>query len=167
MEAYMNLETLAKAVTGFAPILGSSLLGPIGGVIGNLIANLFGGSTSNVDDLCSKISADPEAALKLKTLEFQHQDELAEINDKNYVAEVDDRKNARDMNEKLHDHMPNILAIAFLIIYALIQYMIVTHPSSSDDIISARVQDIFVMIISFYFGSAHRKLSNNTVPRRT
>jgi hypothetical protein len=153
----MSVEALAKTVSQYAPILGSSLLGPVGGVFGSLIAALFGGAKEDPADLVNKITADPDAAVKLKTLELQHKDNILNIDNKNYATEVDDRKDARAMNITLHDHMPNILALIFIVIYAVMQYHIVNNPGNQDDVISARVQDIFVMIISFYFGSAHGK----------
>lgn len=156
----MSIADLAKTVSQYAPILGSSLLGPVGGIFGSLIASIFGASKEDTTDLVNKITADPEAAVKLRTLEYQHKDNILNIDNKNYATEVDDRKDARSMNVALHDHMPNILALIFIVIYAVMQYHIVNHPGSQDDVISARVQDIFVMIISFYFGSAHVKKSN-------
>jgi len=153
----MTFKDVIEKVSSYAPALGLALGGPAGAMVGSLVASTFGADHSNPQDILSKINADPEAAIKIKTLEFQNAQILAQINSQSYATEVDDRKSARLMNISLHDHMPNILAAAFIIIYAVIQYHVVNHPGDQDDIISARVQDIFVMIISFYFGSAHKK----------
>jgi hypothetical protein len=57
----------------------------------------------------------------------------------------------------LHDHIPTILAVGFLSIYALVQIYCVMHSTSANDIISARLQDVVIMIVSYYFGSSHRE----------
>lgn len=56
-----------------------------------------------------------------------------------------------------HDWVPSILAIGLLIIYSIVQIYCIFHNGSDDDIISARIQDILIMIISYYFGSSKDK----------
>lgn len=60
---------------------------------------------------------------------------------------------------QLRDHFPDLIAAAFVLIYAFIQWHVIHHPGVQDDVVSARVQDVVVMIVSFYFGSAHKKRS--------
>jgi len=55
-------------------------------------------------------------------------------------------------------YVPSILAIGFLIIYSVIQIYCLLHIGSEDDIISVRLQDILIMIVSYYFGSSQEKL---------
>lgn len=150
----MKLSDLVPIVSKIAPSLGGALAGPAGGIIGSLIATAFG--SNNPQDLLEKINSDPEAALKLKSLEYQHEDALAKLQSINYQTEVDDRKSARVMQSTTRSYMPAIIATAFVCIYAFIQYFVISNPGQQDDVISARVQDILVMIVSFYFGSSHR-----------
>lgn len=59
-------------------------------------------------------------------------------------------------NNELIKLMPHILAFCFLLVYIAIQICAISHPTTQDDIISARVQDIMVMIIAFYFRVNHK-----------
>lgn len=49
----------------------------------------------------------------------------------------------------------SILSLAFLFAYVAIQFYVIRSPDSHNEVVSARVQDILVMIISYYFGSSH------------
>lgn len=150
----MNLNDI---VSKSAPLLASMLGSPLAGIGASWIANLFGADPKNTQDIIDKITRDPESDLKLKTLEYQHREELEKIAVSSYQVEVDDRKSAREREVSLHDYVPTILAVGFLINYALVQGYCVTHPGSVNDIISARFQDVLIMIVSYYFGSSHRE----------
>ncbi len=156
----MNLNDLQSLVTKSAPLLGSLLGGPLAGLGVSWLAHAFGVDGNHPQDIINKILADPQAALTLKSLEYNHQEELQRIQATNYQTEVDDRKSARVREISLHDYVPTILAIGFLINYACIQFYCVTHSSSATDIISARFQDVLIMIISYYFGSSHKKIES-------
>ena len=52
----------------------------------------------------------------------------------------------------------NVLALLVVLIYAVIQFMAIYNPGNQDDIISARIQDILVMIISSYFVSKNKEV---------
>ncbi len=149
----MKFDELIPKITSYAPLLGSALGGPAGGLVGSLIANVFGADSSKISDLAKKIESDPDAEYKLKSLQFQ----IAQINLQQYQAAVDDAKDARKRQIALHDHIPSVIAIAFVIMYAVIQYFVINHPGQQDDIISARIQDIMVMIVGYYFGSAYKR----------
>ncbi len=51
----------------------------------------------------------------------------------------------------------NSLALIFVIIYAGIQWEAIHNPGDQDDVISARVQDIMVVIIAYYFVASSRE----------
>jgi hypothetical protein len=55
------------------------------------------------------------------------------------------------------EFVPAFLAIGFLINYAAVQFYCVIHENAANDIISARFQDVLIMIISYYFGSSHKE----------
>lgn len=153
----MNLiSDLISIVSKVAPVLGTALGTPLAGVAISLIAKLFGGDEKSISDIKDKILSTPDYELKLKQLEYEHIETLLKINSTDYATEVDDRKNARDLEVQSKSIVPSIIAISFLVIYSAIQYFVISHPTTQDDIISARVQDIFIMIISYYFGSTHK-----------
>lgn len=147
---------LSEIVSKSAPLLGGLLGSPLAGIGIGWIADIFGADKTKVQDILEKVTSDPESVAKLKQIELQYQVELEKLSASNYSVEVDDRKNARAREISLHDWVPTILAIGFLVNYALMQFYVVMHPASAADIISARFQDVLIMIISYYFGSSHK-----------
>jgi len=82
-------STLVDIIKKAAPILGAALGGvgaPIGMIVSG-IASLFGGASSD-DELMAKIKADPDAFLKLKQFEAQHEKDLLKFSN-------EDRHSAR------------------------------------------------------------------------
>lgn len=153
----MQIPKLLKdVVSTVAPVLGTALGGPAGGLVLSMITNALGfkkDSEPTSDDLINAIQTDPAAQLRLKQLQNDHAEELAKIEAQNYQTEVEDRKSARNMAAVLKDHVHTILAVSFVLIYAVVQ-IINLCMTIHNDLTSARVQDIMVMIISFYFGSS-------------
>ncbi len=157
MTGLTALETIKNMVGTVAPLLGNVLGTPLAGLGVNLLSNLFHIDDNNHQKLLDAIKNDPNAINKIIDLEYKHRETLEQIASTNYKTEVDDRINARNREVSLHDFVPTILAIGFLINYAAIQFYCVTHSNAATDIISARFQDVLIMIISYYFGSRHKK----------
>lgn len=147
---------LANLVSKSAPLLGSLIGSPIAGIGISWLAGMFGADPKDVKDVMDKINSDPEAEFKLRQLEMTHKEELLKIQSTDYQTEVDDRKSARDREKSLRDKVPAILAIGFMVIYASIQTYCAIYGQHANDIISARLQDVLIMIISYYFGSSHK-----------
>ncbi|MBX4189707.1 hypothetical protein KW791_00195 [Candidatus Parcubacteria bacterium] len=150
---------LLKIVKTAAPLLGAVLGSPAASLGINLLGNIFGTDSKDVSGILNAIQSDPEAILKIKTLESNHAIALAQVASKNYDIEASDRQSARNREISLQDHVPTILAVGFLVNYAIVQLYCVTHPSSEIDIISARFQDVLIMIMSYYFGSSYKNKS--------
>lgn len=75
----MNLHDFAKSVAQFAPLLGAALPIPGGQLLGQAIANTFGGDINNPDELLKRIQADPEANLKFLTLQENNKLEIEKL----------------------------------------------------------------------------------------
>ena len=150
------LADIAKAVGAAAPLLATALGSPIAGTAIALLEQKFGVPAAS---LAATIAADPDAALKLQELEDQHREALASIDQQTYATEVDDRKDARAYQAKTGDYVPHIIALVFLVIYAGVQFAALYNPDTKDDVISARVQDIMLAIIGYYFGAIHRRIN--------
>lgn len=74
----MNWRDLAETVGAAAPMLGTLLGGPAGGAVGAVIAAALG--APNEPDAVSKaISANPDAALKLRQIEADQRVKLQEL----------------------------------------------------------------------------------------
>ncbi len=66
----MNWKDIGDVVGKVAPIVGTAIGGPAGAAVGALVSGLLG--VDNTPDAVAKaIKANPDLALKLKTLEFQ------------------------------------------------------------------------------------------------
>lgn len=152
------INELVSYVSKIAPLLGSVLGSPLAGVAVSMIGNAFGVKTTDPDNLLKLLLADPDAMLKLKELELKHQETLLQIEAQNFQSAISDKDSARKMRVALNDHVPDVLAFLFLIIYAAVQYHCILHAGNGDDMISARCQDIMMLIMSFYFGSAFKKI---------
>jgi hypothetical protein len=150
------VESIAKLVGKSAPLLGSVLGSPLASVGISLIANFLGIDAKNKEVLLGALQNDPDIEGKLKKIENEHEETLAKIASTDFANEVTDRSNARLREITLKDYVPTILAVGFLLNYAAIQAYCVTHIGSANDIISARFQDVLIMIMSYYFGSSHK-----------
>lgn len=148
------INDLAKLVSKAAPTIGSLFGTPLAGIGISLLSDAFGG---DADKLLTTISNNPDAILKLKELEAKHSENILIAKNALYQTEVDDRKNARSLEMQTNSYFPSLLATGFLIIYSAIQFYCVTHNNSVNDIISARLQDVLIMIMSYYFGSSHKE----------
>jgi len=94
-----NFSDVGKLIAQSAPLLGGALAGPAGATIGSLIATKFGGDNAHPDTLRTLINADPQAAIKLKELELEHQLALERLMIQSEQTEqqicADDRASAR------------------------------------------------------------------------
>lgn len=150
-------RSLAPIVGTAAPLLASVLGSPMAGVGISLLCKLFGISTDNAETLTGILQSDSTKLDQVKTLDIEYKELLAQCNSTDYRTEVDDRENARSREIVLKDRTLPIMAFGFLAIYTIVQLYCVIHEGQGLDVISARVQDILVMIISYYFGSSHKR----------
>jgi hypothetical protein len=144
------IDEIIPLVLKGAPTLASVLGSPFASVGVSLLEQAFGVNSNSPNGLGAAISADPDAATKLKALEFQHAEALSSLANA-------DRSNARASNKT--DRVPAILAFAILILYTIIQLTAIYIPGSQDDVISARVQDILLFVMAYYFGSSNPPLN--------
>ncbi len=69
-------DELIEIVSDCAPILGSALAGPTGGMVGHIIAQAFGKEKA---DLVQEIKSDPDAQDKLKQIQADHEADLLKL----------------------------------------------------------------------------------------
>ena len=75
----MDWSELGSSILSMAPLIGGALGGPGGAAIGSLLSSTFGGSSDDPEGLAKLIAADPQAAIKLKELEYAHKVELEKL----------------------------------------------------------------------------------------
>jgi hypothetical protein len=94
-----DIKNLVKAVSKGAPIIGSLIGGPAGGAAGTalaLLARAFGADPENPEEILQTIKNDPEAYVKLRQIEAEHERELTALALKSKIADLDDRQSARE-----------------------------------------------------------------------
>lgn len=74
----MKWSDLTSVVGKSAPLLGTLLGGPAGGMIGALIASALG-TSADPDNVSAALATTPDAAIKLRAIEASRQQALAEI----------------------------------------------------------------------------------------
>lgn len=117
----INLYNLTHTLAHAAPLLGSAFAGPGGAAVGSILAAKFGGDASEPETLHALIQADPDAHLKLKQIELDHEVALQRLTLQaaSHALEtgIQDRLSARQREldiSKLpkgeRDHTPAVLA---------------------------------------------------------
>lgn len=159
----MDMSGVARIIAKSAPAVASviSSVNPVAGIMVNLVAQLFGADPENPDDIIQKMANDPEAALKLKQLEYQHDEILQK-------TATDDRMNAREREEQIvritgkRDYVLD--AIAFLVIigyFIMCGVVAFTKMDNTDhDILYMLIGQLtggFIMILSYFFGATNKK----------
>lgn len=159
------IEDIAKSVLPYAPTIASSLLGVPGGLIVSLLENLFG---VTADKLPAAIPADPAAREKLQEFTLQHQEVLEQYALQKFQAEVDDRKSAREREEKFiqitgkRDWVESSIAVTVVAGFFVMCFLVaLTKQDNSDhDILYMLIGQLtagFIMVLSYFFGSVSSK----------
>lgn len=162
----LNWSKLGEKIAGFAPLLGAAVGGPAGGAIGSLVASAFG-SENEPEAIMAAINANPEAALKLKTIELDNKTELQRIALETAKAEIADKQNARKENK--HSKMPAILSVVLsLVIVGIIYLLFYTPvPEESKDVlfvILGAVMKEWGGAMQYWFGTT-RSSANKDITR--
>jgi uncharacterized membrane protein YwzB len=148
-------EVLAGLLKNLAPGLATVVAGPLGGMAVKAIAEKLG-VEDTVEAVTNAIQADPEAALK-----------LAEIDLKQFEAEVKDRDGARAMqvaalqqNDWFAKHFIYLFTSVWSI-FAMAYFTFVTFgtvPTSgvrmADTILGVLIGTVLTGFFNFYFGSS-------------
>lgn len=155
------LKTIASA----APILGTVVGGPVGGIVGkglSLIAEAFGCEPTE-DAVASAIKADPQAAIKLKELELQHQTVLIEWQRVQLQAELENTKDARSREVQMTQAgnwmgaiTPAIVSIVvivgfFWMLRAVVDMQTVNEPAL---LLLGSLGTAFGAVVNYYLGSS-------------
>ncbi len=173
----MDLLELGKLVVKAAPLLGSVLAGPSGGVVGALIAQVFGANPQDQNDIINKINADPDSALKLRQIELQHIETLHSIYSNDYAKSVDDRFSARNREIEFmkisgkHDWvLPSLAIFSVSLFAAAIIIILFTKMDLSDHdvlyMMLGQLSTLVLMVYGYYFGSMYKKFKY-TQPQST
>jgi hypothetical protein len=146
-----------------APMIGTALAGPLGGIAASFIADKLGIGEKTVkavtDALADgKLTADQLAALKLAEIEFrkycmQHSIDIERIN-------AADRDSARNMQIQTRSPIPGALAMLITAgFFGILIGMMLGKLNVSDQqsllILLGALATAWGGVVNFYFGSSH------------
>lgn len=155
----MNWKDLVKSV---APVLGTALGGPFGGMAAKFIGGKLLGDEDAGEEAIEQLvaNANPDMLFKLKQLDKDFELELERIGLKKEQLIVEDRKDARKLFSV--NKWPQIVLSAvfilgyFILVYALVTGKFVIDPSQTAlvatliGVLTAGVSNI----MQFWFGSS-------------
>jgi hypothetical protein len=150
----MDWKSIVKTV---APALGAALAGPMGGIATKFIADKFlGNPNATPDEIANAIQfAAPADLIKLKELDKNFELEMANLGVDIYRIDAADRERASKRQVDMKDWTPNIIAFLYLIgFFAVIYYFGRDGLLEQENVLITRLQDILIMIMSFFFGSS-------------
>ena len=162
------MSTLTEVVGRISPVLGS-LLGafvPGGSLIVSGLAALFGVSSGSQDDIAKAIAADPDAAVKLRQFELQHQDAILDAQTKIRLGAY--QREAEVVKATGHrDWVVDMLAIGTVsgfFILCLLIFFVKVDPSMAGivNFVCGEVSSMCALVLSYFFGATFK--SGSSVP---
>src|ERR1700761_168383 len=182
----MDWKDIAGVVGKAAPILGTALGGPIGGLAGALVASALG--AENTPDAVSKaLEADPASLEKLKEAELANRTEMQRLlvqQEQNrmqfslnsYQAEAADRDSARKLAaQQPKDFMRPLLAIVLMALTTYIVWAVLggrAYGEIKDTTAALTIGTLIGYVLSeskqvlgFYFGMTQDGAHTNAVAR--
>lgn len=160
----MDLKGVLKSV---APVLGTFLGGPMGGMAMKMLSNtLLGKEDASEEELMSAM-ASPEAWVKVKEIEtnFKAQMKMAEVEERR--IEASDRDSARKRHSENKDTTPAILTyiltVGFFSVIALLVFeKISDNIKDTIEVLVGVLGTAWLSCINFFFGSS----STRSIPRK-
>ena len=155
------MKNKIKSIVGsLAPTLGAALGGPLGGQAGQILSGVLGvpNNPKSIENAMQSLSSDQMVALKKAEKEFEVQMQELEVDV--FALETEDVQDAREKFSS--DWTPKFLGVLCLVgFFGYIGLVtLYPQPDASDDIVMlviGSITGIATAVISFYFGSSHKK----------
>jgi len=157
-----NWRGLIKSI---APMLGTALGGPFGGLAGAALAKALGGDPTKTteEELAGLVqNVTPEQLLALKSAEQQFKLQMAEL-EVNSVKDLEtiaagDRDSARNREIQVKDHTPAIgfyfITAGFFGLLTMLLYKVIpTENKSVLDVMVGSLGTAWVGAVGYYYGS--------------
>lgn len=156
----MNFGQTAKSVLAtVAPLLGTALGGPFGGLAGSLLAKALGTSDPKAME-AAITSTDPDILLKLKQADNEFQEHMKQLGIDEAKLAFDDTANARAREVSVKDWTPRIIAylVILLVLVAEGSMFFVGQPKGMDGVVLGRIlgtlDSALMLVLGYYFGSS-------------
>ena len=165
----MSFQAIADIIGKSAPLLGTALLGPAGGVVGALIGKALGVDAKDSNALMAAVSS-PDAAVALKKLELEHEQSLNQIDLEFYQTQVADTTDARKRESSIvaalghPDRMMSFLAILITLGFLVILGISYTIKLDRDLLITLGAA--LLTVVNYYFGSSHGERLNQKTKKQ-
>ncbi|CAM0052614.1 hypothetical protein VPHK479_0004 [Vibrio phage K479] len=155
----MNWKSISNLVGQAAPLLGGLLGGPVGAGAGALVAQVLG-TEPTPQAIKQKLDADPEAYLKLKTAELDHEKELTRLQLEEMRVILEDKQHARTAHQG--SKVPSILTLIVFVLILLAGTALVfaTIPTENKDMVNMLVGALIGFassVTAFWFGADEQK----------
>ena len=155
------MKNKIKSIVGsLAPTLGAALGGPLGGQAGQILSGVLGvpNNQKSIENAMQNLTADQMVALKKAEKDFEVQ--MKELEVDVFALETEDVQDAREKFSS--DWTPKFLGVLCLVgFFGYIGLVtLYPQPDASDDIVMlviGSITGIATAVISFYFGSSHKK----------
>lgn len=154
---------IANFIKGSAPFLAKALssLSPAAGIAFNILTSALGVG-SNPDEVMQYLKTNPDALVKIKQIELEHEENLQKIISYNYQIEVDDRKSARDKGKDATGKYDWFIHLISMLITIGFFSCIITSFFLKDNGTDTHVLNMMLgalgttwtQMMSFYFGSS-------------
>lgn len=172
----MNMTDLGKAISQYgAPLLGTVIGGPAGGMIGQLVAHAFNGDLNDTEKLIQSIASDPEADIKLAQIESTYKLEIQRLlisSETERMKQVNENTaDARKMNQQHNSNYPQILSSVVILSFMICIYWVVQYKQDKSDhdilyMLLGVMGSAFNGVINFWLGSSADKTFNMTKVNR-
>lgn len=152
----------AKSILGvIAPMLGTALGGPLGGIAGQALSGvLLGKKDGTPQEIQQALGlATPEQLLAVQQAEILFKSHMKDLDvDLERIASAD-RDSARKMQIATKDWTPTILSCVIVTSWVLIQFFLLTHTVEIEmrEIIMRTLGTLDAalgLVLAFYFGSS-------------
>lgn len=157
-----------KIVGSVAPVLGTALGGPLGGIAGKFIADGLGIEESKLQETIA--SASPDTMLKLKQLDNQFEVRMAELDIDIEKINAQDRQSARQLAKDTTMVPQVVLSVVYTVAYAVVLWAFVTgNVEIAEDAVAQFSIVLGVLtaaqaqILNFWFGSSSGSKQKTTI----
>ena len=156
----MDLKSLGKTIIGLgAPLLGSVIAGPAGTIIGQVVADMFGGDINDPDDILKRIRNDPESAIKLRQIQADEAVNLQRFAFLQAELAVKNTVDARANNVASKTVFPEVISVMILIGFFGCVYWIAVYPQENFDkdilnILLGVIGSAFAAVVNYWLGSS-------------
>jgi len=160
-------DVFKKVVGSVAPLIGTAIGGPFGGLAGKMLSDVFG--TDDQADIERQIaSADPEVLLKLKEAEKNFDAKMRELEITEQDLYLKDVQSARSMAEKTSIIPQLILTFIAIFAFGAVLYVLVLKsqviPAENKDLVIFLIGQLSIFVgmgYSFFLGTSKSSSDKN------